>query len=338
MTNEAKKQRNSWLAVVGVLLAIILVLGIVLGVSVKRGKAEEPSKGDTPSQSTVAQAGGMLETEKQQNGIKLARAIIPVAEYAQYGISPTSAELAMTLTATITPEDAANKAVDWTVEFANAQSEWASGKTATNYVTATTQTDGALQAVVTCKGAFGEQILVKVTSRDDPSKSASCTFDYVKRITGADVSLVPVELKFSTQYSVSVTPKYSDGTLLGNYKETGYSLVLSQAMKDAIGGSYTYREAAVITPDIEGKTVSLGASAYTTFVQSGGNAEEFNNAFARAVRSVSLAHATFTVSYSYTYEESNYTGAAFVLDLKFDADSLTVGVTDITLSESHYYF
>ncbi len=292
MSNEAKKQRKSWLAVVGVLLALILVLGIVLGVTVKRGKAEETPKTEAPA---IAQAGGILETGKEQNGIKLARMIIPVAEYGQYGLSPASVELAMTLTATITPEDATNKAVDWTVEFVDAQSEWASGKTATNYVTATAQTDGALQAVVTCRAAFGEQIAVKVASRADPSKTASCTFDYVKRITGADVSLVPTELKFSTQYSVSVTPKYSEGTLLGEYKETGYSLALSQAMKEAIGGSYTYRESAVITPDVEGKTISLGATAYTTFVESGGDAETFNNAFARAASSVSLAHATFTV-------------------------------------------
>lgn len=337
MTNEAKKQRNGWIAVICILLAVILALGITLGVATKWGKDTEnldPEK----NKPAASQAGGMVETDKQQgNGISLMSTLIPVAQYDQYGISPAAVELAMTLTATITPADASDQAVDWTVVFADPGSAWASGKTASNYVAVTTQTDGALEALVTCKGAFGEQILVKATSRQNPEKTASCTFDYVKRITGADVELEPTELKFSTEYSVSVTPTYSDGTLSGEYKETGYSLVLTAAMKEAIGGNYTYRDKAVITSDLVGKTISLGVSAYTTFVESG-EAEAFNNDFTRAVGSVSLAHATFTVDYSYTYDDNDYTGAAFVLDLKFDADSLIIGVTDITLTESHYYF
>ncbi len=48
-------------------------------------------------------------------------------EYEAYGVS-AQAETAYTLTATITPSDAANKAVDWTIAFKNASSEWATEK------------------------------------------------------------------------------------------------------------------------------------------------------------------------------------------------------------------
>ena len=44
-------------------------------------------------------------------------------------------EMTVNIVATITPNDAANKAVDWTVTFVNATSAWANGKTATDYIT-----------------------------------------------------------------------------------------------------------------------------------------------------------------------------------------------------------
>ena len=93
-------------------------------------------------------------------------------------------EMTVNIVATITPNDAANKAVDWTVTFVNATSAWANGKTATDYITAEPTTDGALTATVTCKAAFGEQIKITVTSRDNPDASASCTVDYKQQFEG----------------------------------------------------------------------------------------------------------------------------------------------------------
>ena len=93
-------------------------------------------------------------------------------------------EMAVNIVATITPNDAANKAVDWTVTFVNATSAWANGKTATDYITAEPTTDGALTAAITCKEAFGEQIKITVTSRDNPDASASCMVDYKQQFEG----------------------------------------------------------------------------------------------------------------------------------------------------------
>ena len=87
------------------------------------------------------------------------------AEYAENGVSAI-AESAYTLTATITPSDAGNKAVDWTVAFKNGSSTWATGKTVTDYVTVTPTSEGSLTARVECKAAFGSQIVVTVTSRE----------------------------------------------------------------------------------------------------------------------------------------------------------------------------
>ena len=93
-------------------------------------------------------------------------------------------EMTVNVIATITPNDAANKAVDWTVAFVNATSAWANGKTATDYITAEPTTDGALTAAITCKEAFGEQIKITVTSRDNPGASASCMVDYKQQFEG----------------------------------------------------------------------------------------------------------------------------------------------------------
>ncbi len=98
-------------------------------------------------------------------------------------------EKSVTITATIEPADATDKSVDWSVAFANATSDWANGKTVTDYVTVTPTSDGSLTATVTCKQAFGEQIVVQCVAQDNPNASASCTVDYRKRVEKVSVSI-----------------------------------------------------------------------------------------------------------------------------------------------------
>ena len=98
-------------------------------------------------------------------------------------------EKSVTITATIEPADATNKNVDWSVAFVNADSTWASGKIVTNYVTVTPTSDGSLTATVTCKQAFGEQIVVQCVAQDNAEASASCTVDYRKRVENVAVSI-----------------------------------------------------------------------------------------------------------------------------------------------------
>lgn len=118
-------------------------------------------------------------------------------------------ELKVTLRATITPENATNKAVDWSVSFVNASSSWASGKTVTDYVTITPTEDGSLIAEVECQEAFGEQIKITVVSRDNPEAVAECTVDYKQKFLGYRVAYYgrfdsPLEsslLKYSVDFN-----------------------------------------------------------------------------------------------------------------------------------------
>lgn len=165
-----------------------LVLGAVIGVGCYRIAEQVTERHNSViKMETPLNESGAILTVAENKGIKLATAELPSSEYDEYGIS-AQAESAYTLTATITPSYASNKAVDWSVAFANASSTWASGKTVTDYVTVTPTSDGALTAIVENIKDFGEQILVKVTSRDNPSAEATCTVDYAKRVTGVTVN------------------------------------------------------------------------------------------------------------------------------------------------------
>lgn len=93
------------------------------------------------------------------------------------------------LAVTVTPTTAAAKPLDWVVDFVNADSEWASGKTVTDYVTVTPTVDGAKTATVTCLKAFGEQIKITVTARENPNATASCLLDYKQQLLSYDLSV-----------------------------------------------------------------------------------------------------------------------------------------------------
>lgn len=143
--------------------------------------ADEDKKG-------TADNGGMAMGDSVGNGIMLLNTDIPRKLYSDYGIAPI-AESAKQLTATITPTDATNKVVDWSVAWKNANSTWAKGKTVTSYVTVTPTSDGALTANVQCLKAFSEQVIVTVAVRNAEDINATCTVDYVQKALGFDISV-----------------------------------------------------------------------------------------------------------------------------------------------------
>lgn len=153
----------------------------------------------------------------------------------------TEAETAMkvTLRATITPENATNKAVDWSVSFVNASSSWASGKTVTDYVTVTPTEDGSLIAEVECKEAFGEQIKITVVSRDNPGAVAECTVDYKQKFSGYKATsgfynATPPESKHFN-FSVKVTNSPVNSFYIYAVGSTVYTIAMTKS--DCILGS-----------------------------------------------------------------------------------------------------
>ncbi len=170
--------------------------------------------------------GGMQISEAEGNGISLMSMKIATADYEDYGISPM-AESAQQLTATITPSNASNKTVDWSVAWVNSSSTWASGKTVTDYVTVTPTSDGALTANVECKQAFGEQIKVICTSRDNENAKAECNVDYAKKVNFVGVKLNTMRENYSAQLDSKkslfyIAFDFSSNTSYGNFELTPY--------------------------------------------------------------------------------------------------------------------
>lgn len=167
-----------------VFMTILLAASIFFGIVTEGFKNWNPDDwfDKKEEQPLPEENGGAVITEGESNGIKLKSVKIAPEDYAANGISPM-AETAFQLTATITPENATNKAVDWTIGFVNPSSEWATGKTVTEYVTVTPTADGALTATVENLQAFGEQIKVTVTSRDNAAATANATVDYTQKLS-----------------------------------------------------------------------------------------------------------------------------------------------------------
>ena len=92
-------------------------------------------------------------------------------------MSATAAS-SVTLTATVFPASTEYKVCDWSVVWQNPQSEWASGKSAENYISVTPTTDGALTADVSCIEPFGEKAIIQVGLRGIEDISAACIVDY----------------------------------------------------------------------------------------------------------------------------------------------------------------
>ena len=180
MEKNNEQVKNVWKPLCIVFAALLALSWVFFGFLYSKGGVNFSTL-ENPEQNYVADGGGMLVGESTGNGAQIMSVQIPAENYAEYGIS-AMAETAYLLTATITPESATNKAVDWSVAFVNPASEWATGKTVTDYVTVTPTADGALTANVECKKAFGEQIKVTVTSRNNVEATAECTVDYARKI------------------------------------------------------------------------------------------------------------------------------------------------------------
>ena len=114
----------------------------------------------------------------------------------------------VTITATVEPDnEAENTGVDWTATWKNAESVWASGKSVSDYVTLTPGgADYAASKRVTLENLqpFGEQIIIKATARDDPGITATCTADYVQKLTGFSLSFGEVSCNFGGDTDVTL--------------------------------------------------------------------------------------------------------------------------------------
>ena len=177
-----KKIVSGW-KILSVFLAFVIVAGAITGlVFWKRGNIEfhpiEQGQAKDQGSPVTDENGEELsndETVELPKAMTFSSATALDGEDAPYD--------SVTVTVTVKPDNATNKKVDWSVSFVNPDSEWAAGKTVTDYVTITPESDGSNKAVIQCLQDFGEQIKAVATSRDNAAAKAECTVDFAKRIT-----------------------------------------------------------------------------------------------------------------------------------------------------------
>lgn len=221
----SKKQKNSGVKALCSVLIILLIATISIAIPSKgftdwsKFKHNKPQV-EQPDKPGEQKPGGddVVIEQIEASGILLSAAIASADE----------SGVTQRFTATITPADATDQKVNWSVAFKNAGSEWANGKNISDYVTVTPTSDGSLYADVTCKAAFGEQIILTVTSRDNAEAKATATVDYRKKViaceiklNGSDSDVVDFSLA-GTSYNITATPVMSVGTL-GNEQSVSIS-------------------------------------------------------------------------------------------------------------------
>lgn len=221
------------------------------------------------------------ETDEQEDKSSLIASVANSGNIKLAAVSSAENDDEITLTATVYPESVYNKKLDWSVEFVNASSSWATGKTAADYVSVTPTEDGGNVAIVECLAAFGEQIAVKVTSRDNPNSAATCTVDYVRKVDKTDFTWVwgyHSTKDSSSTYSSTVNSTeaislayYSAGryesqdldkvTFSNTYKDGGIGTILP---------SYTHSVTLAYTDEFIAAAEVLGISITKTPLQLGG--------------------------------------------------------------------
>lgn len=120
-----------------------------------------------------------------------------------------AATITQKITATVLPETATNKKVDWSVAWADA----GKSENVSNYLTVTPDSDGSTSATVTCKAAFTGNIVITATTRQNGYK-ADCIVSFVG--VPANINIVTNLTPASDGYHVAVGSTYTFGTELSN--------------------------------------------------------------------------------------------------------------------------
>ena len=258
---------------------------------------------------------------------------------------------AITVKATVKPDNATNKKLDWEAVYVDSANEWATGKKVSDYVTVTPESDGASTATIRCLKPFGAQIKIKVTSRSNANATAECTVDFAKRIDhltvngetnpeGLTLDYVACS-EIPTATNITPTAMYTDFTVDDEF-QVSYYRKYSQAFLDKIEEKYpdvNFRDSigrdydwTVYSKD--NSILTWTSNLFTTPIGGILSVSNYDNYY-ETVKNILLDNpdigyfVTYKVEYVGTY--STY---VYELGLKFDADSLFFEVASVTLDKT----
>ena len=166
---ESKKSKKVVAAIAAIGIAAVVAAGVCLGAVFTRGNTPAPE--DFGQQMQVTPSGN-------DNGLISLAAVTTQNEDGQ---------TVQQITATVTPSDALNAIVDWSIAWGETQGSWGSGAQGdiSDYLTITPTSDGALTADVECLAPFGTQAIITANIRGHEEISDTCTVDYVQKFDTA---------------------------------------------------------------------------------------------------------------------------------------------------------
>lgn len=191
--DHRRSDKVKW--IVSFLLIFILLAGMIGAwafILEDRFKPKEEEKQEEVQEETPG-AGGTAEVRSVSLAMKSATA-------ANNGVSKT-------LTATVYPSDAKNKAVDWTLEWLDTEKS----ETLSEYLTLVPVSEGAATATLTCKKAFEGEALVTVTTREG-GYIDTCRVVFVGDPTSLTVSCSEATTasgSFGSYYELGVDKSYT---------------------------------------------------------------------------------------------------------------------------------
>ena len=232
--------------IISFLLIFVLLAGLI-GAWVMLLKPEN----EAPQQEEV------VEEEPAATEVMSVALAMKAAPAANGGVSKT-------LTATVYPSDARNKAVDWTLEWLDAEKQ----DVLSEYLTLVPSSDGANTATLTCLQAFEGEALITVTTREG-GYIDTCRVVFVGDPTSLTVSCDATtasgsfgsyyELGVGNSYTFDLTPDNAFGFVGAecsySYTVTGYGSFKVQQQKYSTSyGTRTWVEGTEKTVNIKDVT------------------------------------------------------------------------------------
>ena len=193
--------KGKWISrICGVLLVLALIVCTVLIGILTDGYTHW--KSDVPSSE-------MLQSNDKDEFYGYGTAKVQAVSLSMNAAAVTAANgsVSKTLTAYVYPEDAKNKAVDWTIEWLDTKET----KDISDYLTLVPDSDGSATAQLTCLQAFDGEALVTVTSREGAFFD-TCRVLFVGNPSSVNVSCDALSLKsgsFGTYYEIGAGNSYT---------------------------------------------------------------------------------------------------------------------------------
>ncbi len=377
---SSKRQPSLWLRFWAVVLALVIMASAVLIVfefctPFKPSNGFKKAPDEIVGVDDIEGAGAgtdeidgsfIVQNPTAEKGVSVTSKKIARAAYAENGIEET-AESAVLVTLTVTPENADLKSTAFTARWKNAESEWAMGKDVSDYIEVkkypTNQTQETLrQATISLKQPFGEVIEVQasVTDLTDKTVGTVITCNYIKR---AEVSawlynydssqsepVYTVALENTSNRYIAkprmtygigtVTPVVAskvymelDGGIVGLMKQAAYDLDHDQGFEPSL------------------KAVDLGnAGSYSYFTGSGlhfrfwgdditttGEKELYRKYLVQALSKSTSSHFTIKIEVMFTYGEYSEVKSVYVPQsceqynaLRFDYSGIIKSTDNVT--------